>query len=68
MISNKFNSKYIVFQTPDGQTWLARYNIDNVIMCHKIGDSKDYTFDQVYNVYPKLMDKIKKQLNEFSKC
>lgn len=60
------NLRSVLFQTPDGKTWLASYNISGSIVCNDIGSGIIYKFDDLFNVFPELMERIKRELDDES--
>jgi hypothetical protein len=56
----------VLFETPDGQAWIASYRNDGKIICHQVGVTREYTFEQFHKVHPNLMDRVKKQLEKNS--
>ena len=67
---NKLN-KSILFNTPDGQTFLAGYNNKKEMICCQIGKGSDIKFSDMYPQFPELLNRVKQQLeneNNVQKC
>jgi hypothetical protein len=55
----------ILFQTPDGQPWIANYNTKGEIICNELGTSKAYKLDDLKLMFPDLVNRIKLQLENY---